>query len=99
MSVLDQGDFLRLFLPAQRVLRAYLHAATRDANETDELLQQVSQVLWEKFNLYDATRPFGPWLMRIVMNRGANLRRSRTRRETEPETDAVSPAPSALEES
>ena len=37
--------------------------------------------------------------MRIVLNRGANLRRSRARRETEPEVDAVSTAPSGLDES
>jgi RNA polymerase sigma-70 factor (ECF subfamily) len=33
------------------------------------------------------------------MNRGANLRRSRVRRATEPETDVASAAPSPLDES
>jgi RNA polymerase sigma-70 factor (ECF subfamily) len=48
---------------------------------------------------FEMGRPFGPWLIRIVLNRGSNLRRSRTRRSTEPEIDGVSEAPSALLES
>ena len=61
MTGTEHGGFLSQFLPAQPVLRAYLHAATRDVNETDELLQQVAQVLWEKFDQYDASRPFAAW--------------------------------------
>ncbi len=67
--------------------------------DAEDLVQEAFLAAYQYLDSYDATRPFGPWLMRIVLNRGSNLRRSRTRRETEPETDAVSPAPSALDES
>jgi len=67
--------------------------------DAEDLVQEAFLAAYQYLDSYDATRPFGPWLMRIVLNRGSNLRRSRARRETEPETDAVSPAPSALEES
>ena len=67
--------------------------------DAEDLVQEAFLAAYQYLDSYDVTRPFGPWLMRIVLNRGANLRRSRKRRETEPETDAVSPAPSALEES
>jgi RNA polymerase sigma factor (sigma-70 family) len=67
--------------------------------DAEDLVQEAFLAAHQYLDSYDATRPFGPWLMRIVLNRGANLRRSRARRETEPETDAVSSAPSALEES
>src|SRR4051812_13256632 len=63
---MEQNRFLKHFLPAQRALRAYLHAATRDVNETDDLLQEVSNVLWEKFSHYDETRPFAAWAMGIA---------------------------------
>lgn len=66
--------------------------------DAEDLVQESFLAAYNYLDSYDATRPFGPWLMRIVMNRGANLRRSRTRRETEPETDAISPAPSALDD-
>ena len=67
--------------------------------DAEDLVQESFLAAYQYLDSYDSERPFGPWLMRIVLNRGSNLRRSRTRRETEPEVDAVSTAPSALEES
>ena len=67
--------------------------------DAEDLVQESFLAAYQYLDSYDATRPFGPWLMRIVLNRGSNLRRSRARRETEPEVDAISPAPSALDES
>ena len=83
-------------------MRQAFHLAYRVVNhreDAEDLVQEAFLAAYQYLDSYDASRPFGPWLMRIVLNRGANLRRSRARRETEPETDAVSPAPSALEES
>lgn len=88
------------------LVRAYMRQAFQLAyrvvghrEDAEDLVQEAFLAAHQYLDSYDVERPFGPWLMRIVMNRGANLRRSRTRRETEPEVDAVSPAPSALEES
>jgi RNA polymerase sigma-70 factor (ECF subfamily) len=67
--------------------------------DAEDLLQESFLAAYQYLDSFDVERPFGPWLNRIVLNRGANLRRSRTRRQTEPETEAVSAAPSALEES
>jgi RNA polymerase sigma-70 factor (ECF subfamily) len=68
--------------------------------DAEDLVQESFLAAYQYLDSFDVERPFGPWLNRIVLNRGANLRRSRTRRQTEPEKeDAVSPAPSALEES
>ena len=67
--------------------------------DAEDLVQEAFLAAYQYLDSYDETRAFGPWLMRIVLNRGSNLRRSRARRETEPEIDAVSTSPSALEES
>ena len=67
--------------------------------DAEDLVQESFLAAYQYLDSFDTTRPFGPWLTRIVMNRGANLRRARARRATEPETDAVSPAPSALDDS
>jgi RNA polymerase sigma-70 factor (ECF subfamily) len=67
--------------------------------DAEDLVQESFLAVYQYLDSFDAERPFGPWLNRIVMNRGANLRRSRTRRRTEPEVESVSTAPSALEES
>jgi RNA polymerase sigma-70 factor (ECF subfamily) len=87
------------------IVQAYMRQAFQLAyrvvghrEDAEDLVQEAFLAAYQYLDSYDATRPFGPWLMRIVLNRGANLRRSRARRETEPETDAVSPAPSALDE-
>lgn len=67
--------------------------------DAEDLVQEVFVAAHQYLDSFDVTRPLGPWLMRIVVNRGANLRRSRTRRSTEEEVEGVSLAPSALEES
>jgi RNA polymerase sigma-70 factor (ECF subfamily) len=67
--------------------------------DAEDLVQESFLAAYQYLDSFDVERPFGPWLNRIVLNRGANLRRSRTRRQTEPEVEAVSTAPSALDES
>jgi RNA polymerase sigma-70 factor (ECF subfamily) len=88
------------------LVQSYMRHAFRMAyrvvghrEDAEDLVQESFLAAYQYLDSFDSTRPFGPWLTRIVMNRGANLRRSRARRETEPETDAASTAPSALEES
>jgi RNA polymerase sigma-70 factor (ECF subfamily) len=66
--------------------------------DAEDLVQEAFLAAYQYLDSFEVGRPFGPWLMRIVVNRGANLRRSRARRSTEPETEGVSDAPSALEE-
>lgn len=56
-------SFLRQFLPTEGLLRAYFRTATRDPAEAEDLLQEVSAVLWEKFASYDETRPFRAWAL------------------------------------
>ena len=58
---MDHRRFLKLFLESEGFLRAYLLAATCNAHETDDLLQEISSVLWERFADYDDSRPFRAW--------------------------------------
>ena len=66
MSTTDHRLFLKLFLPAEAVVKAYLLSATGDMRATDDLLQEVSSVLWEKFDRYDGDRPFRPWALGVA---------------------------------
>ena len=95
----DDGAF-------DELVRLYMRQALQVAfrvvghrEDAEDLLQEAFLAAHQYLDSFDASRPFGPWLMRIIANRGANLRRSRTRRQTEDEVDGVSTAPSALEES
>lgn len=58
---MDHRRFLKHFIPATAFLRAYLLAATGRPSEAEDLLQEVSSVLWEKFDRYDEARPFRAW--------------------------------------
>ena len=88
------------------LVRTYMEQAYRVAyrvvghrEDAEDLVQEAFLAAYQYLDSFEVGRPFGPWLMRIVLNRGANMRRSRARRSTEPETEGVSDAPSALDES
>ena len=66
MTQADHRRFLREFLPAESLLRSYLLAATGDMHAADDLLQEVSSVLWEKIDQYDEARPFRFWALGIA---------------------------------
>jgi RNA polymerase sigma-70 factor (ECF subfamily) len=87
------------------LVRAYMEQAFRVAfrvvghrEDAEDLVQESFLAAYQYLDSFEIGRPFGPWLIRIVLNRGSNLRRSRARRTMEPETDGVSDAPSALDE-
>lgn len=75
----SHGAFLAAFLPVQPVLRAYLYAATSDPAAADELLQEVSVALWEKFPSYDGARPFQHWALGMGRIQVLRWRRERAR--------------------
>ena len=95
----DTGAFDTLIAAYMRAAFQMAYRVVGHREDAEDLLQESFLAAYQYLDSFDVERPFGPWLNRIVLNRGANLRRSRTRRQTEPETEAVSAAPSALDES
>jgi RNA polymerase sigma-70 factor (ECF subfamily) len=65
---------------ARRVARAVLD----DPDEADDAAQDGFLSALVKLDRYDARRPFGPWLMRIVANAATDRRRRRRVRRAEP---------------
>lgn len=65
---------------ARRVARAVL----QDPDDADDAAQDAFLAALTKLHQYDATRRFGPWLMRIVANAATDRRRRRTVRRVEP---------------
>ncbi len=66
MAKMNHRLFLKHFLREESVLKAYLLTATGDMHAADDLLQEVSSVLWEKFEQYDDERPFRNWALGIA---------------------------------
>jgi RNA polymerase sigma-70 factor (ECF subfamily) len=57
----DRERFLALFLRHQHEVRAFVASVVRDAHRAEDVVQEVSLVLWRKFDTYDPSRPFGAW--------------------------------------
>src|SRR6266540_1545660 len=75
------GLLVQRYAPqARRVARAVLG----DADEADDAAQDGFLSALVKLEQYDARRPFGPWLLRIVANAATDRRRRRTVRRVEP---------------
>jgi RNA polymerase sigma-70 factor (ECF subfamily) len=87
------GDLVnRHAAAARRLARTVL----QNAEDADDAAQEGFLLAWRHIGRYDPARPFAPWLMRIVMNAAADLRRKRRVRATEEipasaPTDAASP--------
>ncbi len=75
----DHDAFLPLFLAAQSDLRAFIGAAVRDTVTREDVFQEVSMILWKKFDLYDPARPFGAWARGIAARKILEDRRLRSR--------------------
>ncbi|MBT3199151.1 MAG: sigma-70 family RNA polymerase sigma factor [Phycisphaerales bacterium] len=80
MSQPDHRTFMKQFLAAEAVLKAYLLSAVGDMNEADELLGEISSVLWEKFDKYDPARPFRHWALGVARLEVLKQRQSIARR-------------------
>jgi RNA polymerase sigma-70 factor (ECF subfamily) len=65
---------------ARRLARTVL----QNADDADDAAQEAFLLAWRNIARFDPSRPFTPWLMRIVMNAAADLRRKRRVRTTDP---------------
>lgn len=80
---------------ARRVALAVL----LDPTDADDAAQDGFLLAWRHLARYDATRPFGPWLLRIVANAAADRRRRRRVRQANPiSPTAASPDAGPAEE-
>lgn len=64
-----QKNFLELFLKHERSIRLYIGAVVRDPDLREDIFQEVSIVLWDKFEKYDPSRSFGAWARGIAANK------------------------------
>lgn len=63
-----QQEFLKVFLVNEREIFRYIVALVPPTADAEEIVQQTAVVLWEKFDQYDRSRPFGPWACRFALN-------------------------------
>lgn len=78
---MDAQTLLRRFVEEDTALHAYVLAATGHLQDTEDILQTVHKVLWEKIDTYDETRPLRGWAIGVarmeVLKRRQHLARRR----------------------
>lgn len=72
-------ELARLWVQSQSVISAYITANVIDAHHAEDLVQEVAQVIAEKFNTYDRDRPFTSWALGVARNRLLKYYRTRAR--------------------
>ena len=66
--------------------------------DAEDVVQDAFLSAMKAIGSFDVTRPFGPWITRIVVNQGITFRRSRARRQDESMTaDLPSTGPSPVQ--
>ena len=78
----DHDGFMELYLKVQPTLRSYIFALVHDMAEAEDILQEVSTVLWRDLARYNPALPFVNWAVGIARNHINNWRRSRARSRT-----------------
>lgn len=81
-------EFLALFVANRDGIFAFILVMVRDRDRAEEIFQEVSVVLWEKFESFQKGTSFGAWARQIAVFKVQNERRRLARAPVllEPET-------------
>jgi RNA polymerase sigma-70 factor (ECF subfamily) len=72
-------DFATLIRHHQTQLFGYIYSLVRDLDDADDLFQQTSLVLWDKFGQFDRSKSFINWACGVARYEVLNFLRSRSR--------------------
>jgi RNA polymerase sigma-70 factor (ECF subfamily) len=76
----DRGtEFAELLRRHQTQLFGYIYSLVRDLDDADDLFQQTSLVLWDKFDHYDPGKSFIAWGCGVARFEVSNFLRARSR--------------------
>jgi RNA polymerase sigma-70 factor (ECF subfamily) len=73
------AEFAALLRQHQTQLFGYIYSLVRDLDDADDLFQQTSLVLWDKFDRFDPSRSFIAWACGVARFEVSNFLRSRSR--------------------
>ncbi|HVR83566.1 MAG TPA: sigma-70 family RNA polymerase sigma factor [Planctomycetota bacterium] len=74
-----ESDFVKLLMEHRAMLHSFIYAVTRDPHVTEDVLQEVSVVLWSKFSEFDPGTNFGAWSRSVAYREILAARRSEHR--------------------
>jgi RNA polymerase sigma-70 factor (ECF subfamily) len=74
-----RAEFAARLRQHQTQLFGYIYSLVRDLDDADDLFQQTSLVLWDKFDQYDPSKSFIAWACGVARFEVSNFLRSRSR--------------------
>jgi RNA polymerase sigma-70 factor (ECF subfamily) len=74
-----KAEFAALLRQHQNQLFGYIYSLVRNLDDADDLFQQTSLVLWDKFDLFDPSKSFIAWACGVARFEVSNFLRSRNR--------------------
>ena len=75
-----EGEFVRLFSANSRRIYTYILTLLPNRSDAEDVFQDVSVVLWEKFPEFSPGTQFGAWACRIAYFKAIKLRARRANR-------------------
>lgn len=88
----QRGDSTAFDTLMRRYIRRAFTVAYRlldHREDAEDLVQETFMILLRQIDDFQLGRPFGPWMYRILINRGLNARKARALRRTEVLSDDV----------
>lgn len=75
----DHEKFTRLLVANQRRIYGFIFTLIQDHGATDDVLQETTSLLWEKFDSFELGTDFGAWAMRVARFKVLEWRRKQQR--------------------
>jgi RNA polymerase sigma-70 factor (ECF subfamily) len=72
-------DFLRLFMNSEPALRAFVRSLVPTLADSNDVMQEVAIVLWQKFAEYETHEDFRRWAFRVAKWKVLSWQRDRMR--------------------
>ena len=76
---INQTRFEELWNESVHAIRRYVLSLKPEPGTVDEILQETSIALWQKFDAYDPSRPFVAWACRFALLQALKHRQYRMR--------------------
>ena len=72
----DNATFLRLLSTNRHQIFGFIFTLTPNHSDAEDVFQETSIVLWNKFHQFDQQRPFLPWACGVAYNTARNFLRA-----------------------
>lgn len=77
----DNKEFLRLFMNSQKSIYAYILSLVPDRSDAEDLFQETTLLMWDKFDEFEDGTNFVGWGLKIARFKAMNYYKSKKNRQ------------------